>query len=194
MLFLFFTLSGSRRSYYVLPIVPFAILFIADWLQTQRYFKQIIALSIPFVTIFLLMIVVLGPTYYYRQYGIQPFSALLKKTMGVQDQAWHPWQVVFLNGPLKLNFYLQLPTPPLIYTDPFITSFEIEKKWPILQHKPKNTIFITRQKYAAILQPYFKNYRMVAMKANVPSRFLAQQTADRPVAYVPLDVQNVKPL
>src|SRR3990167_5838104 len=27
-LFLFFTMSGSRRSYYILPIVPFAILFI----------------------------------------------------------------------------------------------------------------------------------------------------------------------
>lgn len=30
LLFLFFTLSGSRRSYYVLPMVPFAILLTAD--------------------------------------------------------------------------------------------------------------------------------------------------------------------
>lgn len=31
-LFVFFTLSGSRRNYYVLPLVPFAILLTADWI------------------------------------------------------------------------------------------------------------------------------------------------------------------
>ena len=31
LLFVFFTLSGSRRNYYVLPVVPFAILMMGEW-------------------------------------------------------------------------------------------------------------------------------------------------------------------
>lgn len=35
-LFIFFTASGSRRGYYILPLVPFVTLFIADWLYNIR--------------------------------------------------------------------------------------------------------------------------------------------------------------
>ncbi len=34
LIFLFFTASGSRRSYYILPILPFCAIFCANWLLT----------------------------------------------------------------------------------------------------------------------------------------------------------------
>jgi len=37
-IFIFFSLSGSRRSYYILPIIPFIALFMAEWIY--HYFEQ----------------------------------------------------------------------------------------------------------------------------------------------------------
>lgn len=36
LIFLFFTLSGSRRSYYILPILPFCALLVGVFLQSER--------------------------------------------------------------------------------------------------------------------------------------------------------------
>jgi len=37
LIFLFLTVSGSRRSYYILPIAPFATLYVAEWLVSAGW-------------------------------------------------------------------------------------------------------------------------------------------------------------
>jgi len=45
LIFLFFTVSGSRRSYYILPIIPFCALLTAIYCNSQKKdrFKQYVA-------------------------------------------------------------------------------------------------------------------------------------------------------
>ena len=81
-LFLFFTSSGSRRSYYVLPIVPFAILLTADWVLSGPLAgsrrKMIAAGMIIFSYIVLYVGVDLIPEWYYSRFGAARFAESLK--------------------------------------------------------------------------------------------------------------------
>ena len=52
-LWLFFMLSQSRRSYYILPIIPFAALVISSWVQhfSATWLKRSTMVSVPIVFI-----------------------------------------------------------------------------------------------------------------------------------------------
>ena len=81
-LFLFFSLSGSRRSYYVLPIVPFAILFTADWILSDASAaarKRLWSAGLAVLSFILLYVFLdLLPAWYYARFGVQRFTASLK--------------------------------------------------------------------------------------------------------------------
>ncbi|HVE44362.1 MAG TPA: glycosyltransferase family 39 protein [Gammaproteobacteria bacterium] len=181
--FLFFTASGSRRSYYVLPVVPFAILFIASWLYDSREKYQKLAGTVVILSFTLLFLVIdLVPAWYFSQVGAVPFAAALKKE-AVRIRPWDQWQVVMLDAESKLSFYLQLPPQTKnfdIKGDRNVqTAAQLQEAWPILAHKPARTIFVTRQRYAPLLREYFRGYKEVAVR----SRF--SEGVDVPVAFVP---------
>lgn len=192
LLFLFFTVSGSRRSYYVLPMVPFAILFIADWLLPHLIVatKQVKWFAAAILTFFvlLLMAVDILPAWYYSQNGINQFALLLKKEAG-KTKPWTAWDIVLLDGESKLNFYLQLP--------PSVKRFYIKgtdrntqstasllQAWPILKDKPKDTIFISRKLYQPLLQEFFTGYRVFELPRNsIP--FVQTNPVHDPIAFIP---------
>jgi len=185
LLFAFFTASGSRRSYYVLPMVPFAILFMADWLQSKKQWATAtLAIALPMLfTIFNLF-----PWIYYSQVGAGRFAEILQqKTASIKP--WSSWNVVLLDGESKLNFYLNLPPASKHYNivgDRFQqTAANMSQFWPILEHKPANTIFITRKLYAAQLQPFFVGYKQVEAPA-ATFFFFKQSDLNTPIAFVPV--------
>jgi 4-amino-4-deoxy-L-arabinose transferase-like glycosyltransferase len=48
LIFVFFTLSGSRRSYYILPILPFCALMASlyfDWEKEEKYHRQVLRIQ-----------------------------------------------------------------------------------------------------------------------------------------------------
>lgn len=49
LVFIFFTCSGSRRSYYVLPMVPLAIFIAADWINFQLDKKKLLQRLVSFL-------------------------------------------------------------------------------------------------------------------------------------------------
>ncbi|KAF1030775.1 MAG: Undecaprenyl phosphate-alpha-4-amino-4-deoxy-L-arabinose arabinosyl transferase [Pseudomonas sp.] len=118
LLFVFFTASGSRRSYYVLPLVPFAQLLGAWWLceriarkaANERRWQRGIGIAAG------LMLLVLGVVYPWTNGsgGVTRFAA------DVQAQAqktapWHEWQMVMVEVDNKLPMYVDNHGAPFYY-------------------------------------------------------------------------------
>lgn len=193
LLFLFFTVSGSRRSYYVLPVVPFAILFTADWilseqgLQVRR--RLWTAALVVFSFFFLFLAIDLLPAWYYSQYGASRFASMLKSEAN-QIKPWSIWNVVTLDSESKLNFYLQLPPDIKNYAVKseernLQTTSSLLQSWPILESKPENTIFITRKQYAPLVQAFFVGYRQVELPTPIRIPFAKKRDMNMPVAFIP---------
>ena len=200
LIFLFFTLSGSRRNYYTLPLVPFATLMTADWIASgaqtlaKRYRYAGIMAIVGFILLFL-NFGVIQPLYYLG--GSQAFGRELK-AQATQTRPWSDWQIVFLDARSKLTFYLNPAKPIQILGLPEqgphhlkiranYTVNDFLKNWPIiLQHKP-DVIFVTRKMYVDKLQPYFKDYKMVVEPQNLGQRLLHKKDSDVGVAFIPIN-------
>lgn len=185
LLFAFFTASGSRRSYYVLPMVPFAILLTADWLQSRRqWVVGVVVCVLPL----LCGIFNIFPLVYYSQVGASHFAQTLQHEAS-QIKPWSAWNVVLLDGESKLNFYLKLPPSSKHYNISGSrhqqTAASLLQTWPILNNKPQNTIFITRKLYQTALQPYFAGYRVVEAPQPI-IHFFNPSALNTPIAFVPI--------
>jgi 4-amino-4-deoxy-L-arabinose transferase-like glycosyltransferase len=191
--FVFFTLSGSRRSYYVLPIVPFAILFTTDWIlsNASAVAKRRLWSAGLVIVSFLLLWVALDiiPAWYYSQFGVNRFAVTLKEEAG-KIKPWNEWNVVMLDAESKLNFYLQLPPGTQNYHIKGAdrntqTAESLMSSWPVIANKPANTIFISRKLYAPILQTIFTGYHMVELSSQSSLPFMKKHDAAAPVAFIP---------
>ncbi len=190
-LFVFFTASGSRRSYYVLPIVPFAILVTADWIAScsvQALRQRLAALCavISFAAIFVVMDV--GAAWYYSHCGVAHFAESLKKEAQKQ-KPWSAWQVVMLDAESKLNFYLQLPPETKHYgvqgDRTKQTLADLKNAWPVLSHPPAGVIIISRKLFATILDREFPQYEKISLPSANCSTFHKGNEMDQPIAYIP---------
>lgn len=189
-IFLFFTLSGSRRSYYILPLVPFTILFIAEWLlaaNTKEMYRKWTARGIILFFVLMFVAVDLLPAWYYGQYGMKAFVERIKLEMA--EMNWDKQPIVLLDAESKLNFYLQLPPDTknyeLIGDRNQQTSASLIKAWPFLENKASDTIFITRQRYLPLLRPYFSNYRQVTLPPVTQRLSFLHDPDNAPLAFVP---------
>lgn len=193
MLFAFFTLSGSRRSYYVLPMVPFAIIMTADWILSdaaetavRRLYSAGLVLA---AFIFLFVMLDVAPAWYASYFGVNRFAVLLKDEAN-KVKPWESWNIVMLDAEEKLYFYLQLAPGTQNY---HIKGYQrneqtldtLLKSWPFLQSKPANTIFISRKLYAPVLQHVFTGYRVVELPSSSGIPFMKRQDESSPVAYIP---------
>lgn len=190
LLFIFFTVSGSRRNYYVLPLVPFAILMTADWIATNASAKLNLwvgRIAILSLLLFFFNFDVVQPLYY-SQGGVQSFATTLK-AKATKVKPWSQWDFVMLDPESKTRFYLQLPPQVKNFT---ITSDErmnqteesLVKVWPVLKAKDSNTIFITRKMYEPLLKHILPNYEIVEAPA---SQFFKKKDINEPVAFIPIN-------
>lgn len=183
-LFIFFTLSGSRRNYYVLPLVPFGILMTADWLYTKYKLQYLILF---FFVIFLGFFGVAQPLYY-AQGGHRGFLEKLKQEVA-SIKPLSAWQFVLLDPESKIAFYLHLPpqAPYLgIVGDRQSQTVEgLIKMWPILKGKPKDVIFISRKQYAPALSQLLPHYRRVEAPPTLGEKFLHKEDLNASVAFIP---------
>ncbi len=184
LLFTFFTLSGSRRSYYVLPLVPFGILLTADWLSSRNWPRRFI--SIFFVLLFSFF-GILQPLYYAGG-GQRGFVEKLQGQVA-QLQSPQPWRYVLLDPESKVAFYMHLP-PQVEYLgiagDREAQSADtLLKMWPILKDKPRDVIFITRKQYAPVLSQLLPNYWQIETPATWGERLLHRSEPNASVAFIP---------
>ena len=184
--FLFFTLSGSRRSYYVLPIVPFALLFTAEWLaaSTNAVLKKTVAGLIISMSIVLWIAIDMMPAWVSQNYGMPYFAKLIQVESEGQS-----YPIVLLDAESKVNFYLGLsPTAknvPVVGDREAQTAATLRVRYPVLAHPDKNTIYVSRQLYLEALLPSFPGYRLVVMPASPFQAWISGSEADQPIAFVP---------
>lgn len=193
-LFLFFTFSGSRRSYYVLPMVPFAILLTADWILSGAPAlarKRLWAAGlIIFFFAAMFTAVDVAPAWYYEKFGIKRFAGALQKEAG-KIRPWQTWNVVVLDAESKMNFYLRLPPGAVRYhikgTERVNvpTEEQLISMWPLLTHRDPNMIFVSRKLYAPVLKNILTGYR--TLEVAYPSLpFISKQDIDSPIAFIPM--------
>jgi 4-amino-4-deoxy-L-arabinose transferase-like glycosyltransferase len=191
-LFLFFTLSGSRRSYYVLPLLPFAILMTADWLDVwmQQALRRRLWSGRLIVGFFLALFMFFGvfQPLYYAQGGHRRFAEKLQVEAS-QLKPWDSWQFFLLDPESKVAFYLHLP--------PAVNFFGVEgdreqqttgsllKIWPVLKERPKDVIFISRKHYAATLQQLLPDYQEVDAPPTLAERWSHQEDPNASIAFIP---------
>lgn len=191
-IFLFYTLSGSRRNYYTLPLVPFATLMTADWIAgTSKRMRWAAGTAVTCFILFFLNFGVLQPLYYLG--GSQEFGKALRVEAS-SIKPWSSWQIVFLDARSKLTFYIDPAKPVTILNLPDqggekvranYTTADLIGNWPIvLQHKP-DVIFVTRKLYVDKLRPYLKNYKMLETPPCLGDRLLHINDEDSPVAFIP---------
>lgn len=118
LLFVFFTASGSRRSYYVLPLVPFAQLLAAWWLSERLEQKTA---SWPrwqkgFGFTAGLLLLVLGGIYPWvnGNGGVTRFADDVQAE-AVKSAPWAHWQMVMVEVDNKVPMYLQNGGKPFYY-------------------------------------------------------------------------------
>jgi len=193
LLFLFFTLSGSRRNYYVLPIVPFAILMTADWILSgadvlaKRYvWAGRVAISF-FVLLFLSFDV--AQPLYYAQGGMRGFATELKNDVS-KVKPWSDWQFVMLDPESKVRFYLELPPTVKNYVMPGSqrgeqTQASLMQAWPVLNQLQPGVIFISRKSYEPLLRNILPGYQVVEAPPTLGERLLKKHNPNAPIAFVP---------
>jgi len=122
LLFLFFTLSGSRRSYYVLPLVPFAQL-LAAWWVTRRLEEKRAAGKVAgpgwskgFAAAALLLLLVIGVLYPWTNSG----GGVIKfaddvRAKASQQMPWDEWKIVMIEVDNKVPMYMNNQGTPFYY-------------------------------------------------------------------------------
>lgn len=194
LLFIFFTLSGSRRNYYVLPIVPFAILLTADWILSEftRFSRQIAEVIVGFFFMLVVTFAVLQPMFY-NHGGLATFATVLKQQTD-HIKPWEQWHFVMLDPDAKIRFYLALP-PELKHYDtvgrPEIqTKQSLMQAWTIIQQKNPDTIYLTRKMYVPFLRELLPDYTIVNAEPTFLEKSFRMIDPNSPVALVPNTIKN----
>ena len=191
--FLFFTLSGSRRSYYVLPIVPFAILFTANWVQAHLRLQRVLAPVVLVMVAVLWLAVDMLPAWHGLHYGMPGFAAEVKVAVG-GDEAFHGKNILLIDAESKVNFYLNLsPTfknVAVIGARDKQTTASLLMLYPVLKHLPPNTIVITRASYLPLLLPFFKHAQVVITPTSPLERWFKMSNEGDPIAFIPLTTHH----
>ncbi|MCK6188537.1 MULTISPECIES: glycosyltransferase family 39 protein [unclassified Pseudomonas] len=118
LLFVFFTASGSRRSYYVLPLVPFAQLLAAWWLSERlrnnpaRWPRWRNGFGIAAA----LMLLIVGVAYPWSNGngGVTRFAEDVR-AQAEKSAPWQQWQLVLVEVDNKAPMYLQNAGKPFYY-------------------------------------------------------------------------------
>ncbi len=178
LLFVFLTASGSRRSYYVLPIVPFAILMTANWilengLQSLRVRWAGYTAVGSFILIFS-WFGVLQP-FIKSKANMEQYAKVLRE----QSSAVRPWSemsILMVRAPEKIVYYLRPERPP-------------QKAYPvqlpaILKEQPCHLI-VSYIENKGDLEPLLSGYDLVEEPLSLDFRLLRKKDKGKIIAFIP---------
>jgi 4-amino-4-deoxy-L-arabinose transferase-like glycosyltransferase len=118
LLMLFFTASGSRRSYYVLPLVPFAQLLGAWWITRRMAARNSEGRGwkIGFGVATVALVAILGVLYPWTNSGggAIPFGDSVRQQAS-QQAPLNQWRMVMVEVDNKVPMYLQTGGAPFYY-------------------------------------------------------------------------------
>jgi 4-amino-4-deoxy-L-arabinose transferase-like glycosyltransferase len=188
LLFLFFTASGSRRNYYVLPILPYALALCSFYIERLDVKKIILhtytfILSLAIILNFFMYLVLLP--WYYSDGGRPVFAARVHEVA----HPFNRYDFVMLNIRDSAEFYLKPAHDPEYYNiidDMPLNTENSAILWPfLLKPKSDNIIYVSRMRYLDALRPFFKNYRIITTPPTRGERYFNNSDKDAPVAFIP---------
>lgn len=206
LIFLFLTLSGSRRNYYVLPMVPFATLLTADWIaagfatQARRCYIAAL-LAITSISLLFIYYAIAEPLYY-SDGGFPRFAQQVEKA-ATEIRPWSQWNIVTLDAESKIAFYINPTKPITLLGLPSATRAEQKRRretygaqeltqlWPIILEQRPDTIIISRKAYLKKLIPYFRDYKIIIAQPTLGMRLLKQDDSAEPIAFIPTRSQQI---
>lgn len=183
LLFLFFCLSQSRRSYYILPLLPFAVLITAAWL-TQSNIKQVwrcIAAGVAniFVALAILFYLIITPIFYYSGGAIDFGKVVKAKASAISP--WHNWQVITLGADVREVMYMQSTSRMFLYKSQQEISQEIKRSKT--ENNP-HIIYVMPLSIYQQYQDYFSDFPIETMPAYNGKKLLGKNKAKKPIVAV----------
>ncbi|WP_152224940.1 glycosyltransferase family 39 protein [Pseudomonas sp. SCB32] len=202
LLFAFFTASGSRRSYYVLPLVPFAQLIAAWWVVESRHERGLAGLGRAWprgvAAAAVLMLLVLGVVYPWSNgNGGAPTFASDVRSQAERTAPWSQWRVVMLGDldarvPMYLEKFGSPQAHPFLYVRSGYPETDSAALFAWLRQRtgddwnPQRTLIITLASHrgARPLTWLEKDHSVVESGPNNGQR-LGHKTTDTSLAYLP---------
>lgn len=198
LLTLFFAASGSRRSYYVLPLVPFAQLLGAWWV-TRRLAERNSegrGLKIGFAVATALLVAILGVLYPWTNSGggVIRFGEQVRQQASEQAPL-NQWRMVMVEVDNKVPMYLQTGGAPFYYvaeTQDFPRSGDTAALMAWLERAssehwdPQRTIVVAQYRNGdAMPLDYLKTDHQVITTTPTRGEQVFHGRADQSVAYIP---------
>lgn len=187
LLFLFFTFSGSRRSYYILPLLPFTSLVMAYWcsirMQTSRVFTKFFYGTVTAIVLLMSAWFFILQPIYYVQGGVRGFTNSLRKETAPL-LPWGQWDIVLFDAKDKIIFYLtDAHSIKQVYISDSATLTQKEQllRKYLAKKLPPHTLFIAPERYRSILEQTAKNSLLLSMPFHVVTE---QKIADDPIALI----------
>lgn len=187
----FFSLSLSRRSYYILPIIPYAVLLTAYWVQAGGQLKARVRLAgitaAAFLGLFLLYYLIAVPVYYSGG-GNRAFAVAVKAQAEV-IRPWHDWQIILYGPPNQVSFYLQAAEEPTICPIAKSTAApknaeQVRAACPPLDAGSLYSIVVSDARHAAELMAALPAYQRVTVSPGLGDRLFGRENASL-VAFIP---------
>ncbi|HUE38720.1 MAG TPA: glycosyltransferase family 39 protein [Candidatus Binatia bacterium] len=182
LIFCVLTASGSRRSYYILPIVPFAILMIADWLRSadanERLRTSVNWVAVGTLAGMLLWFGVVVPAGF--RHGGERVLARQVRDRAEREAPWGSWKVLICGAPPAAGYYFR--------TGPEPTVVPIEKVDTVagLIERDPHTLVLTKRRFADSVRSILPAAAMLEEPSRVPHFLRPRHGSDRDViAFVP---------
>ena len=178
LVFAFLTASGSRRSYYVLPVVPFAILMTASWiLQGGLQSRRIQWAGYTAVGSFVLIFAWFGilQPFIKSKSNVVQYAKVLREQSG-SVRPWRVMNILMVRAPDKMAYYLRPLIPPQkVYPAELLAT---------LQEEPCQLI-VSRIKNKAELEPILSGYKLVEEPLALDYRILKKKDKGKIIAFIP---------
>jgi 4-amino-4-deoxy-L-arabinose transferase-like glycosyltransferase len=171
LVFVFLTASGSRRSYYILPILPFAALMVADWLMiVSSTYPRLLRASawIPvFTSLTLLLWFGVAVPYGNSIGGMRPLAREIH-TAAENIAPWSDWRMLLWSDTSRdAQFYIRAVNFP-----PYAANSDQLKKF-VAEHP--RTIVLARVKDLAQLKNLLPQAIVVKERFRAPARFFGKE-------------------
>ncbi|HVR83058.1 MAG TPA: hypothetical protein VMU54_02025, partial [Planctomycetota bacterium] len=179
LVFGFLTLSGSRRNYYLLPILPFVMLAIADWIQEAPGLprQRVAAWTGAFSLVGLLAFFGVA-TPIANSYGdLRTLAAEVRQT-AERQAPWPEWRIVLYDTKPQMGYYLDTA----VRARRLLTTEELDHA---LEQHPR-TIVVTYAKRADQVVPRMEGATVLKERSILPGSLgKPKETPEAQVVFVP---------
>ena len=171
LVFVFLTASTSRRSYYILPILPFAALMVADWLMTvSSTYPRLLSVSawVPvFASLLLLLWFGVAVPYGNNIGGMRLFAEEIHAA-AESIAPWSDWRMVLWSDTSRdAQYYIRATNFP-----PYVVNTDELRR---LMAEDPHTIVLARVKDLDQLEYLLPQAIIVRERFRAPARFFDEQ-------------------